>query len=140
MSTNSRFVFWGLLVSLFLLPSFSLRAPEFAQGEYKPEKSPELVEVIKVWVTAYSSSVDETDSTPLITAAGTEVRDGVLAANFLPFGTIVQIPSLFGDKHFVIEDRMNWRKNWVVDVWMPSKKKAIDFGSHLTEIVVVKRP
>src|SRR3990167_1248447 len=40
-----------------------------------------------VTITAYSSTPEETDSTPFITASGTHVRDGVVAANFLPLGT-----------------------------------------------------
>ncbi len=47
---------------------------------------------IKVIVTAYSSSSLQTDSTPFITAAGTEVRDGIIANNLLAFGTKVKIP------------------------------------------------
>jgi len=34
------------------------------------------------------------------------VRDGVIATNILPFGTKVRIPEIFGDKVFVVEDRM----------------------------------
>ncbi len=80
-------------------------------------------------LTAYSSSPDETDETPHVTAYGTETRDGVLANNCLPFGTKVQIPELFGDKVFTVEDRKNSRYscNWV-DVWYPSKAEAKKFG------------
>lgn len=140
MSTRSQFIFWGVFVLLMILPSLSLKAPGFAHGESRPETPEKIIEVIKVWVTAYSSSPDETDSTPLITAARTEVRDGIVAANFLPFGTLIKIPKLFGDKVFVVEDRMHPRKSWVVDVWMSNKSKAIQFGSHFVDIEVVKRP
>src|SRR3989338_6396754 len=44
-----------------------------------------ILETHEVWVTAYSSSPDETDDTPFITASGGDVRDGVMAAYFLPF-------------------------------------------------------
>ena len=37
---------------------------------------------IKIWITAYSSTPEETDSTPFITASGSHVRNGVAAANF----------------------------------------------------------
>ena len=140
MSTRSQFVFWGVFASLLILPSLSLKAPGFAHGESRPDQPERVIEIIKVWVTAYSSSPDETDSTPLITAARTEVRDGIVAANFLPFGTLIKIPKLFGDKIFVVEDRMHERKNGVVDVWMPNKQKALQFGSYLVDIQVVKRP
>ena len=83
----------------------------------------------EVILTAYSSSPDETDDTPHTTAFGTRVRDGIIANNCLPFGTEVQIPDIFGDKVFVVEDRKNSRYscNWV-DVWYPSKTEAKDFG------------
>jgi 3D (Asp-Asp-Asp) domain-containing protein len=91
-----------------------------------------------VWVTAYSSTPEETDATPHITASNTSVRDGILAANFLPFGTRVQIPSLFGDRIFTVEDRMHRRKTDFVDVWMSSKQEALEFGITRAEVVVVE--
>lgn len=91
-----------------------------------------------VFVTAYSSSVDETDDTPHITAAGTRTRDGIVAANFLPLGTKVKIPELFGDKIFVVEDRMNRRFSDRVDIWFPSKWEAKEFGKQRAQIVVFR--
>jgi 3D (Asp-Asp-Asp) domain-containing protein len=91
-----------------------------------------------LWVTAYSSSLDETDEDPFITATGKEVRDGIVATNILPFGTKIKIPSLFGDKIFVVEDRMHYRKTNVIDVWMESKEKALNFGAHYTEVLILK--
>ncbi len=91
----------------------------------------------KVWVTAYSSSPDETDDTPFITASGKFAQDGFAATNMLPFGTKIKIPELYGDKIFIIEDRMHERKQNVVDIWMPSKEKAILFGSHYTDIIII---
>ncbi len=90
-----------------------------------------------VRVTAYSSSVDETDSTPFTTASGTQVEDGIIAANFLPFGTKVMIPELFGDRIFTVEDRMHRRKTGFVDIWMPSKESAKEFGIHEAEIYIL---
>jgi 3D (Asp-Asp-Asp) domain-containing protein len=88
-------------------------------------------------ITAYSSSPDETDSTPYITAMGTEVHDGIVATNILPFGTKIEIPSLFGDKIFTVEDRMNRRMKDVMDIWMPSKSKALRFGANYANIVII---
>lgn len=90
-----------------------------------------------VTVTAYSSSVDETDDSPFITANGTYVRDGIVAANFLPFGTAVKIPALFGDKIFVVTDRMNQRFSDRMDIWMPSKNAAFQFGLKKVVIEIV---
>ena len=91
----------------------------------------------KVWVTAYSSTPEETDDTPFVTAMGTKVRDGIIATNLLPFGTKVKIPKLFGNKVFVVEDRMHRRKQNNVDVWMDSKEDALEFGIAYADIVVL---
>lgn len=92
---------------------------------------------MRVALTAYSSHPDETDATPFLTASGTKTRDGVIAANFLPFGTVVRIPELFGDKVFVVEDRMHRKFPNRVDIWMPSKREALIFGKAVSEIEIV---
>lgn len=94
-------------------------------------------ETIEVPITAYSSSVDETDDTPFITASGSYTADGVAAANFLPFGTKFRIPKIFGDKVFVVEDRMHRSYNYRIDIWFPSKEEAIQFGYQFTEVEIL---
>ena len=94
------------------------------------------VEVRKLKVTAYSSSPDETDDTPNITAMGSETRNGVIAANFLPFGAKVRIPKLFGDTVFTVEDRMHQRFQDRLDVWFPTKAEAKRFGLQSTEVEI----
>lgn len=95
-----------------------------------------FAETRKVKVTAYSSSPDETDDTPNITASGTETRHGVIAANFLPFGAKVRIPKHFGDTVFTVEDRMARRFNDRIDVWFPTKAEAKRFGLQFTEVEI----
>ena len=87
-----------------------------------------------ILVTAYSSSFDETDSTPFITASGTNVRLGIAAANFLPMGTKFRLPELFGDQIFTVEDRLDSRFNDRVDIWMDSKIDAKEFGQKIGRI------
>lgn len=87
-----------------------------------------------ILVTAYSSSPDETDSTPFITAAGTNVRLGIAAANFLPFGAKFRLPGIFGDQVFTVEDRLDNRFNDRVDIWMDSKADAKEFGQKIGRI------
>lgn len=94
-------------------------------------------EMRTVWVTAYSSTPEETDDTPFITASGTTVRNGIIATNLLPFGTKIQIPELFGERVFIVEDRMHRRKTNHVDIWMPTKSAAKIFGISRTAIVIV---
>ncbi|MCK5475362.1 MAG: 3D domain-containing protein [Candidatus Pacebacteria bacterium] len=88
-----------------------------------------------VLVTAYSSTVDQCDSTPFITANGTHVHDGTIAANFLEFGTKVRFPSLYGDKVFIVEDRM--KSDYKVDIWFPTRQEAINFGAKRVEIEIL---
>jgi len=105
-----------------------------------PPREKEIIITKKVWVpiTAYSSTPDQTDSTPFITASGTRVRDGIVAANFLPIGTQIRIPEYYGDKVFVVEDRMNSRYWEKVDIWMPTRAEAINFGLRRTYIEVIE--
>jgi len=94
---------------------------------------------IGVVVTAYSSTPWETDGDPYITAAGTWVRDGIIANNYLPLGTKVRIPELYGEKVFVVEDRMSWKKgNYHIDIWFPSYWEALSFGAKRTYIEVLE--
>jgi len=96
---------------------------------------------LTVIATAYSSHVNQTDDTPDITASNKKVYDGVLAANFLKFGTKVKIPALFGDKIFTVEDRMNRRYINAnpprIDVWFDSLAAAKKFGVKTFEIEVL---
>ncbi len=90
-----------------------------------------------VVITGYSSTPDQTDDTPFITASGAHVEDGIVAANFLPFNTKVQIPKLFGDKVFVVKDRMNRRFSDRMDIWFADRSTALKFGKRTAEIVVL---
>jgi 3D (Asp-Asp-Asp) domain-containing protein len=102
------------------------------------EKEEKPIRKIRVIVTAYSSSVWETQGDPYITASGTRVRDGIVANNLLPFGTKIRLPEIFGDKIFVVEDRMNRKKGYYhVDVWFPSREAALNFGAKLTEMEIL---
>jgi 3D (Asp-Asp-Asp) domain-containing protein len=97
------------------------------------------IKTIKVVITAYSSTPEETDDTPFITASNKHVADGIVANNMLPFGTKIRIPELYGDKIFVIEDRMNRRKSdYHIDIWMPTKSSAINFGVKTAEIEILE--
>ena len=92
---------------------------------------------LRMRVTAFSSSIDETDDTPFYTANGTHVRDGIVATNLLPFGTRIQIPDLFGEKTFTVEDRMAKHFKNTIDIWMSSKTAALHFGVSYADVVIV---
>ncbi|MCL5010621.1 MAG: 3D domain-containing protein [Patescibacteria group bacterium] len=94
--------------------------------------------VIRVVATAYSSTPEQTDDTPFITASNKSVRDGIIANNMLAFGTKVRLPELFGDKVFVVEDRMHWRKSdYRIDIWFANDEQSHDFGVKNTTMEIL---
>ena len=140
-------IFLGIIVSICLLGIIMPQATsaDFANtknASYVAKAANEVkkaVKTIKVVLTAYSSTEDQTDDTPFITASGKNVRDGIVANNMLPLGTKIKIPELYGDKVFTIEDRMNKRKsNYHVDIWFPERQVALNFGVKTVEIEVLE--
>ena len=109
--------------------------------EVKPQIT--VLRTYTVQASGYSSTPDQTDDTPFITASGKHVRDGIIAANVyangqrLPFGTLVRIPDIYGDKIFVIEDRMNIRYQNNIDIWFPERQLAKEFGRRKVIIEIV---
>ncbi len=97
----------------------------------------EGIKRMQLHITAYSSTPDQTDDTPFITAAGTHVRDGIVATNALPMYTRIKIPELFGEKVFVVEDRMAKRFQDRMDIWLPDRGSAMKFGIKSAEVVVL---
>jgi 3D (Asp-Asp-Asp) domain-containing protein len=100
-----------------------------------PEKK--SIKILAI-VTAYSSTPWETDEDPHITASGKIVKDGIVANNLLPFGTKIKIPEIFGDKIFVVEDRMSFEKgNYQFDVWFEDYFEALKFGAKKTYVEIL---
>ncbi len=93
-------------------------------------------------ITAYNSEVDQTDNTPCTTANGFNVcrhdQEDTIAVNFLKFGTKVRIPALFGNRIFIVRDRMNKENSDRVDIWMKNRRNAIKFGVKVAKIQVVQ--
>ena len=143
--TNRFLALAGLcLVLEVLFPQVALGQVVASVPDYAPAslrlpvagaRGPRLT--VQVLVTAYSSTPDQTDSTPFTTANGTTVHTGVLAANWLPFGTRVRIPSHFGDQVFVVADRMNRRFSQRADIWMPSREEAVLWGARYVTLEVL---
>ena len=105
--------------------------------DYNTIKKP--VETYYMLLTGYSSTEDQTDSTPFITASLKHVEDGIVANNLLPFGTKIRIPELYGDKEFVVEDRMHFRKGkYNLDIWFPTREDATNFGVKKAYIEVIE--
>ena len=84
-------------------------------------------------ITAYSSCPEETDDTPFITAYNTKVRDGIVATNEFPKGTKL----LIENRIYVVEDKTNSRYSYLIDIWMPSKQEAIEWGRQILEVSII---
>jgi len=90
-----------------------------------------------LWVTGYSSTIDQTDSTPFITASNTKVRDGVVACPmYLPFGTTITID----DKIYICEDRMRQTEPYMYyfDIWFATREEALEYGIQLKDIKIIQ--
>ena len=97
------------------------------------------VQTKRITVTAYSSTPDQTDDSPFITASGAWVYDGIVASNFLPFGTKVRFPELFRDKVFTVDDKMHNRfADTRVDIWFPDRESAKEFGIQETIMEILE--
>jgi len=104
-----------------------------------PESGPrEADKVVHAVITAYTSTPNQTDDTPFIAAWGDRVYDGMIAANWLPRGTKIRIPSLYGDKIFTVADRMNSRYGYGrLDIWMDTTRtEARKFGVQRVDVEV----
>jgi 3D (Asp-Asp-Asp) domain-containing protein len=93
-------------------------------------------------VTAYTSRVEETDSTPCIAADGTDIcrrfaaGDFLCAANFVPFGTVLRIVGV-GD--CTVVDRMARRFADRVDLYFGyDLAGAFEFGRRDMEVEIVR--
>lgn len=119
------------------------------QGAFlaQPKLPPQDIRIVTV--TAYSSTLDQTDSTPFITASNKLVEEGIVAANFLPFGTRICFPELDNCyQEYIVEDRMNSRfvgdgikRIGRVDIWVKTRTKAKEFGAILEiKMLVIEKP
>jgi len=112
--------------------------------------SPHILEVV---VTAYSSTPEQTDGDPTVTATGQSVRPGILAVSRdllntqLPYGTQVRILEIRADEEgcggyptstvFEVQDTMAARIDNQVDIWMPNLQEAVAWGSCVATLEVV---
>jgi len=86
-------------------------------------------------VTAYTSSPEETDDDPFITASGERVGKGTAACpSRYSFGTEIVIEG----KTYRCQDRMNsrYRETNRFDIWMESKDEAYEWGIKELQIEV----
>jgi 3D (Asp-Asp-Asp) domain-containing protein len=99
----------------------------------------------EVWrITAYCSCVKCCGKSDGITASGHKLKPGdkVVACNWLPFGTKVEIK---GMGVYSVQDRgarslFGSKKNHIkhLDVWIASHKEALRFGNQYRGVVMIK--
>ena len=133
-------LFVAIIVATFCLPIISslayyktdptnaiLKIQHLVSHNFKPTK-----QTMSLYVTAYSSTLDQTDNTPCIAASGYNLcqhdKENVIACNFLPFGTEVVFPEIDPDKVYTVVDRMQERFHSRMDIWMQTRAKATKFG------------
>jgi 3D (Asp-Asp-Asp) domain-containing protein len=102
-----------------------------------------IKQIKTVRITSYTSETAQCDSTPCVTASGFNLckhsKEDSVALNFLPFGSKIRIPQLFGKRIFIVRDRMNKRYQNRVDVWMKNKKAALSFGIKKAKIEILEK-
>lgn len=133
-------VFCGLMISQATPLELKNDSDVCSKDNVDISLSKSTIRKIRVVLTAYSSTIAQTDSTPFITANGTYVHDGVVANNGLPFGTEIRIPELYGNKVFSVEDRMHWRVgDYQFDIWFPTYEQAKNFGVRYAYVEVLEK-
>lgn len=150
---GASWILMAFSMATFLLPSMSI-ADSTADSLYFPTDNIYQASIMhlnkdgktptepgryttRIIVTSYNSVPEQTDSTPFITASGTHVRDGVVASNYLPIGTRVRFPDVFGSKIFIVEDRMNARYDKKIDIWSDDLQFSKNFGVRYLKMEVL---
>ena len=100
---------------------------------------PDELQTVQVTITAYSSTVDQCDSTPYIAASNKPVRVGTLALSRdllkefgIEYGQRVLIP---GYGIFEVRDTMNARWQRRVDIWESDRQAARMFGKQQGKLI-----
>lgn len=108
----------------------------YARAEEEPTPQNVVVETFNAEVTAYTSTEEETDDTPFLTASGEAVGPGTIACpSRLKFGTIIQIEK----RIFKCNDRMNirYRHTNHFDIWVESKDEALAWGRKTVQVSII---
>jgi 3D (Asp-Asp-Asp) domain-containing protein len=113
-------------------------------------------QTLTVTMTAYSSEALQTDSTPSVTSTGETVRPGIVAvsrdllATALPYGTKLRVVEIKQDPRacggwdpgviLEVQDTMHRRKRNQVDLWVPSREEALQWGRCEVVLEIVELP
>lgn len=119
----------GMIISIGTMPGFR---------DWLAGRVAVIGSTYTVTSTGYASSPYQTDATPCYTAAGTVVRPGVVAANFLPVGTLIKInEEPFTDRVFIVEDRTSKKYQNRLDIWFSSTSEALEHGVKTITLKVI---
>lgn len=86
----------------------------------------------EVWVTAYTATEEECGKADGITASGEVAQRGMIAADWLPFGTEVEI----NGETYVVKDRFGDGKYGKIDIYVDSIEEAEQIGRYKTIVKV----
>lgn len=122
-------------------PGSNIASSTISAATSSDQVMPKVLKTEKRRLSAYNSEAAQTDSSPCITANGFNVcKHGIedtVASNSLPFGAKIRIPELFGDRVFVVRDRMNPRYKNNIDIWFKDKRQAINFGRRTASVEIL---
>jgi 3D (Asp-Asp-Asp) domain-containing protein len=124
----------------------------------KPEHKTISFPNLSVRSTAYNSSTDQTDSSPFQTSTGARTRYGIIALSRdllrrFPYGSKVRLEdagswsggrgygkynTMLKNTVFVVEDTMHPRKNAQIDVWLPARDQAMQWGVRRLNMQIVQ--
>jgi 3D (Asp-Asp-Asp) domain-containing protein len=101
--------------------------------------------VFPVTVTGYSSTRDQCDEDPFITASNKRVRHGIIAlSRDLLRRYNPEAPFHWGDRvylegvgEFVVEDSMNARFRSRADIWFPDRASAREWGVQELKLIAM---
>ena len=129
-----------------------------AQARIAKKSKAKFFSSLTVRSTAYNSIPNQTDSSPFHTATGARTRYGIIALSRdllrrIPYGSRVRLQdigawssgrgsgkynAMLKDTIFVVEDTMHPRKNGTVDVWLPARRQAMQWGVRRLNLQVVQ--
>ena len=128
------------------------------QARVAKKIKPKLFSSLTVRSTAYNSVSNQTDSSPFHTSTGVRTRYGIIALSRdllrrIPYGSRVRLEDIgawssgrgYGKYNailkntvFVVEDTMHPRKNGTVDVWLPARQQAMQWGVRRLNMRIVQ--
>jgi 3D (Asp-Asp-Asp) domain-containing protein len=124
----------------------------------KLERKTKPLPSLTVRSTAYNSIPNQTDSSPFHTSTGARTRYGIIALSRdllkqIPYGSRVRLKdagswmggrgygkynTMLKDTVFVVEDTMHPRKSGTVDVWLPARDRAMQWGVRRLNMQILK--